>query len=95
MANVNPPANLRTPRQFDNDPEALKYFRDLEFIMFQMWKRTGGGEDMIAESSQFSTSNQAALNEINLRLGSGDALTSDETGFTVDSTNLSVDMTEA
>ena len=37
----------------------------------------------------------AQLNEINNRLGSGDPLTSDETGFTVDSTKLTVDMTEA
>jgi hypothetical protein len=29
------------------------------------------------------------------RLGSGDALTSDETGFTVDTIELTVDMTEA
>ena len=35
------------------------------------------------------------VNALENRLGSGDALTSDETGFTVDSTKLSVDQTEA
>jgi len=38
---------------------------------------------------------QAQFNDLLNRIGSGDALTSDETGFTVDSTTLSVDMTEA
>jgi hypothetical protein len=37
----------------------------------------------------------AMIDEINDRLGSGDALTSDETGFTVDSLALTVDQTEA
>jgi hypothetical protein len=38
---------------------------------------------------------QSQLNGINERLGSGNPLTSDETGFTVDLDTLSVDMTEA
>ena len=37
----------------------------------------------------------ALLFTLENRIGSGDALTSDETGFTVDSEKLSVDMTEA
>lgn len=44
------------------------------------------------------TSNKSALSRIfalENRLGSGDPLTSDETGFTVDSDRLSVDMIEA
>ena len=35
------------------------------------------------------------LFELEDRIGSGDALTSDETGFTVDTTFLTVDMAEA
>ena len=38
---------------------------------------------------------QQRLNALNDRIGSGDALTSDETGFTVDSTRLTVDRVEA
>ncbi len=37
----------------------------------------------------------ALIFDLDRRIGSGDALTSDETGFTVDSDRLSVDMTEA
>ena len=39
--------------------------------------------------------NRANLFALENRLGSGDFLTSDETGFSVDATNLTVDMTEA
>lgn len=46
------------------------------------------------ESSTFLQTQQR-LNALNDRIGSGDPLTSDETGFTVDSTALTVDMTEA
>jgi len=47
-------------------------------------------ENTIVDNSQ-----NAMLFELNARVGSGDPLTSDETGFTVDSSNLSVDMIEA
>ena len=95
MANVNPPPHLKLPKQFFDDKGAREYFQSLEFIVFQLWKRSGGGTDAIETANQFVTSNQAAVNAINQRLGSGDALTSDETGFTVDSTLLSADMDEA
>lgn len=49
-----------------------------------------------AEITSISIENVLSLvNALENRLGSGDALTSDETGFTVDSTTLTVDMTEA
>lgn len=49
-----------------------------------------------SEISSLTLENVLSLvNDLQNRLGSGDPLTSDETGFTVDSTKLSVDMTEA
>ena len=39
--------------------------------------------------------NNSNLFELQASMGSGDPLTSDETGFTVDSTALTVDMTES
>lgn len=95
MAKVNPPPFLKTPKQFMQEKDLRKYFQATEFMLFQLWKRSGGGSDLIAESNKFVTTNQAALNVINQRLGSGNALTSDETGFTVDSAALTVDMIEA
>lgn len=95
MSTVNPPPHLKMPKKIFDDKPSRNYFGGFEFILFQLWKRTGGGTDEVLAANQFVTTNQAALNAINDRLGSGDALTSDETGFTVDSTTLSVDMTEA
>jgi hypothetical protein len=95
MAKANPPPFLKLPKKFAEDRELRKYFQNKDFIIFQLWKKLGGGTDLVAESNQFVTTNQAELNAINQRLGSGNALTSDETGFTVDSTALTVDMIEA
>ena len=38
---------------------------------------------------------RALINQLNARIGTGNPLTSDETGFTVDSSRLTVDRTEA
>ena len=46
-------------------------------------------------SSTTLSSALALIFSLENRIGSGDALTSDETGFTVDSTKLTVDQTEA
>ncbi len=59
----------------------------------ELTAEVGDGTTTIVNSLHSPLS--AALDDINERLGSGNALTSDETGFTVDSTNLTVDMTEA
>lgn len=46
MANiVNPPPNLKLPVAFQENNDQRTYFRQLEWIMFQLWKRTGGGTD--------------------------------------------------
>jgi len=150
MAEVNP-APIRLPKKLINDPEVSKYFQDLNFMVFQLLQRTGGGIDIIGEGNAQTVINTAGIaqnviaigenssdidqNEtdietnatnittnalniainagaidqldryfpnllpqieaINEQIGSGDFLTSDETGFSVDMTTLSVDMTEA
>lgn len=50
---------------------------------------------MTTVSSTTQTAALALIFALENRIGSGDALTSDETGFTVDSTKLTVDQTEA
>lgn len=95
MTRVNPPPELRIPKKILQDPELREYFQARDFNMFQLWKRVGGGTDIVEEANRFKQKSQAEFNAINERLGSGDALTSDETGFTVDLDTLSVDMTEA
>jgi len=96
---VNPPPQTRLPSKIVEDQEMKSYFSYQQEILFKLWLRTGGGNDDIADTVEIvgasQVNSQAQINEINNRLGSGDALTSDETGFTVDSTTLTVDMTEA
>jgi len=92
---VNPPPHVKTPRQFLQDKETRSYFQEVEFILFQLWKKTGGAGSIPGVDGDVSSFNQAEINEINQRLGSGDVLSSDETGFTVDLTTLTVDMVEA
>ena len=55
---------------------------------------TTNSNTTIITSSQENTA-LTLLFSLEDRLGSGDALTSDETGFTVDTDKLSVDMDEA
>jgi len=55
------------------------------------------GVSAVASSDQSSGSESTVplSYQLSQQIGTGDPLTSDETGFTVDSTLLSVDMTEA
>lgn len=96
---ANPPPQSRLPDKILNDDELRSFFVALQDDMYRLWLRSGGGTDAISEIISITNSSggnlRAQLNEIQNRLGSGDALTSDETGFTVDSTQLTVDMAEA
>lgn len=47
--NVNPPPRLRIPKQFLTDPLTAEYFRQMEVILFQLYNRTGGVNDNLAE----------------------------------------------
>lgn len=92
---VNPPPQLKRPKKIREDKELETYFQQLEFIVFQLYQRTGGGTDLIDQADTAENKTLAQLTALEQRIGSGDALTSDETGFTVDSDRLSVDMDEA
>jgi hypothetical protein len=72
--------------------------RDIEDYMgvkadLLLTAEAGDGTTSIVNSLHSPLS--AALDDINERLGSGDPLTWDETGFSWDSTNLTFDQTEA
>lgn len=85
---VTPP--LRSESPFDE-------FGQFTIRYHEYFEQTAKSVNSSAEASA-QTSNKSALSRIfalENRLGSGDALTSDETGFTVDSDRLSVDMDEA
>jgi len=56
MANrVNPPKQLVLPDKIASDPDLKKAFDDRDFILFQLWKRTGAGADFIDDSKSSLT----------------------------------------
>lgn len=50
MAKVNPPPALRIPQKVNQDPELRAYFEQIGTILFQLWSRTGGGNDNVADN---------------------------------------------
>ena len=49
---VNPPEQVTLPAKIERDLELSQAFSDVYSIMFQMWKRLGGGADWVDESRQ-------------------------------------------
>jgi hypothetical protein len=56
VANVNLPP-LKIPQKFLQDRESADYLDRLNFIIFQLWKRTGGGGDTIENNVTNITDN--------------------------------------
>ena len=50
MNRVNPPKQLVLPDSIRENLELKKAFDDRDFIMFQMWKRLGGGDDFVFDA---------------------------------------------
>ena len=48
MTHVNPPPQLKLPKQFLDDKEIRAYFERQNQILYQLWLRTGGGSDAIS-----------------------------------------------
>ena len=93
---VNPPKQLVLPPKIAQDPELKKAFDDRDFILFQLWKRTGAGEDLVDDSlEQVITALGAQLKELQDQVGSGEPLTVDSTSWSVDTTIFWADETEA
>jgi len=97
MANrVNPPKQLVLPQKIAQDPELKKAFDDLTFIVFQLWQRTGAGDDLIDSNlEQTITALGAQLKKLQDQVGSGEPLTVDTTSWTVDTEIFWADETEA
>lgn len=47
---VNPPKQLVLPRKIQEDIELKKAFDDRDYILFQLWKRLGGGDDFVNDN---------------------------------------------
>lgn len=54
--NVNPPPQIRLPPELAKDKDTRVFFQQLDRMLLQLWKRTGGADDLIDESEQILTS---------------------------------------
>jgi len=68
MAKVNPPSYLKTPAKFKDDASLGGYFEQVEFILYQLWGRTGGQEDFVFEGGEAIEAILLAIIDIELRL---------------------------
>jgi hypothetical protein len=89
---VNPPPQLRIPRQFLGDRETMAFFEQQRTILFQLWSKLGGNTDPFIELKNsneqvFSAYSQQILKE----LAGLPNFTVDTTGFTADSTFITAD----
>ena len=94
MANLDPFV-IQWPKKWTDDPEIGPVVNYLNRFLHDIFIRTGGSEDLIETVQAFNRNSLAGFTEISDKIGSGNFLTSDETGFTVDSDRLTVDMDEA
>ena len=92
--NVNPPTQNKIPDKIIQDDELRGFYLQNQEILYKLWLRTGGGTDLVEPANEFSPNVAARIIDIELRLGSGDPFTWDETGFSFDSTRITFDRTE-
>lgn len=94
MNRVNPPEQLKVPPIKDSG--LFGFLNNLKFIVFQLWKRTGAGDDLVdqAITDTGQAVSRAEIFDIRKQIGSGKPVTIDTTGFTIDTTEQTTDKTE-
>ena len=93
MANqVNPPPILKRPAAFIKDPQVNEYVKQLETIIFQLWQRSGGGTDLVADAGNISTNGFSSQTQfLQTQIDGLPEFTMDTTGFTADTTFITTD----
>ena len=92
---VNPPPFLRIPKAFLEDREVRAFIEQQNTIIFQLFNRTGGDNDDISDLQNFSTNGVSSqLQWVQKQIDGLPSVTIDTTGFTVDTTKQTTDMTE-
>lgn len=90
------PFVIQWPRKWTEDREIGPVIHYLNKFLHDLWLRSGGPVDNVFASSDLDIiSELASLTELRQQVGSGDFLTVDATGFTVDSTNQFADQVQA
>lgn len=91
---VNPPEQAQIPEI--KEQGLFAFLKELRYIVFQLWKRTGAGGDYIndLETNEQVGHTLSKLFDIRKQIGSGIPVTIDTTGFTVDTTEQTTDKIE-
>lgn len=92
MANVDPFV-VKWPKKWTEDREIGPVIHYLNRFLHDIWRRSGGAFDSVDDPD--ITSSLSQLHDIRTQIGSGDLLTVDTTGFTVDTTLQFADQVEA
>lgn len=50
MARVNPPPHIKIPKSLTTNKDLISVIDQLNFNLFQLWKRTGGADDYVNEA---------------------------------------------
>ena len=89
---VNPPQQLKIPRAFVGDREALTFFDQMRTILTQLYDRTGGSIDSIVSTDveEFNRYN-SMIQQLQKELDGLPEFTMDTTGFKFDSTKITFD----
>ena len=89
---VNPPPQLKIPRAFLEDGETREYHRQLQTIIFQLYRKTGGTSDPISQIGNDGISNfSSVLQQVTKQLNGLPEFTIDTSGFTTDTTFITTD----
>lgn len=89
---VNPPPQLQIPRMFRGDREAVAFFDQQRTILRQLYDRTGGATDSVADLDSSGTGVlNAYMQQTQRQLSGLPEFTCDTTGFTCDTTKITAD----
>jgi hypothetical protein len=89
---VNPPPILKRPQAFTKDPQVNEYVKQLETIIFQLWQRSGGGTDLVADAGNISNNGFSSQNQyLQTQIDGLPEFTIGTTGFTTDITFITTD----
>lgn len=90
--NVNPPPRLRIPKAFQGDPEVREYLRQVDTILFQLWRKTGGTSDPISDLENINVSGfNSQVQQLRKELDGLPEFTVDTSGFTTDLSFITTD----
>lgn len=90
------PFVIPIPTSLNQDPETRKYFEYFNRWAHDMWIRSGGGTDTLANaSSETNRKADTLLYSVLDKVSLGDSLTTDDTSLTADNINFTADMAES